>query len=83
VTADHHAELLRLIERVMRPPADSTQDEDDAIVMELRRRIPAAPIVDLIFYPERTEGRSLLRGRDELTPEEIVDLALSYKPIEL
>jgi hypothetical protein len=76
-------ELVLLVERVMNPPVGSTQEEDDAVVMELERRIPRPGITDLIFYPERTEGRSLLKGRDELTAEEIVELALAYRPVEL
>jgi hypothetical protein len=67
----------------MNPPADSTQEEDDAVVAELQRRVPRPGVTDLIFYPERTEGRTLLNDRDELTAEEIVDLALAYKPIQL
>lgn len=52
-------ELVRLVERVMNPPANSTQEEDDAVVTELQRRVPRPGMTDLIFYPERTEGRSL------------------------
>jgi len=58
VTSDDREELVRLVERVMNPPADSAQEEDDAAVTELRRRVPAAPIIDLSFYPERTNGRA-------------------------
>ncbi len=67
----------------MHPPADSTQEEDDVVAAALQRRVPRPGITDLIFYPERTEGQSLLGDRDELTPDEIVDLALAYKPIQL
>ena len=76
-------ELVRLVELVMDPPSTTTQEEDDTVVAELQRRVPRPGVTDLIFYPERTEGRHLLDGREELTPEEIVDLALAYKPIEL
>lgn len=75
--------LIALVERVMNPPAGSTQREDDAVVDELQRLVPRPGITDLIFFPEETEGRDLLRGRDELTPGEIIDLALAYRPIQL
>jgi hypothetical protein len=32
-------ELVRLVERVMNPPANSTQEDDDAVVTELQRRV--------------------------------------------
>ncbi len=77
------AELGQLVELIMNPPADSTQQADDAVVARLQQLVPRPGITELIFYPERTEGRALLGDRDELTPEEIVDLALAYRPIEL
>ena len=76
-------ELIRLVRRIMEPPPGSTEEEEDAAVAELRRRVVMPAVSDLIFYPERTPARTLLQGRESLTPEEIVDAALAYKPIEL
>jgi hypothetical protein len=76
-------ELIELVRRVINPPAGSTQEDGDAIVAEIQRRVARPRITDLIFYPERTEARGLLGGRDEFTPEEVIDVALAYSPIEL
>jgi hypothetical protein len=54
---DDREELVRLVERVMHLAARSTQEEDDAVVMELQRRVLRAAVTDLI-YPERTEASS-------------------------
>ncbi len=37
---DDREELVRLVERVMHLAAGGTQEEDDAVVMELQRRAP-------------------------------------------
>jgi len=43
---DDRAELVRLVERVMHLAAGSTQEEDDAVVMELQRRVRRAAVTD-------------------------------------
>jgi hypothetical protein len=48
---DDREELVRLVERVMHLTAGSTQEEDDAVVMELQRRVPRAAVTDLISIP--------------------------------
>ena len=55
---DDREELVRLVERVMHLAAGSTQEEDDAVVMELQRRVPRAAGNRSHFYPERTEASS-------------------------
>jgi hypothetical protein len=42
---------VRLVERVMHLTAGSIQEEDDAVVMELQRRVPRAAATDLISVP--------------------------------
>ena len=54
---DDREELVRLVEGVMHLAAGSTQ-EDDAVVMELQRRVPRAAVTDH-FYPERDRGLEL------------------------
>jgi hypothetical protein len=41
---------------VMHLAAGSTQEEDDAVVMELQRRVPRAAVTDLISIPSGTEA---------------------------
>ena len=55
---DDRDELVRLVERVMHLAAGSTQEEDDAVVMELQRRVPRAAGNRSHFYPERTVASS-------------------------
>ena len=54
---DDREELVRLVEGVMHLAAGSTQ-EDDAVVMELQRRVPRAAVTDLISIPSGTEASS-------------------------
>ena len=81
-TGAERDELVRLVRCIMEPPPGSTE-EDDLAVAELERRVVMPAVTDLIVYPEQTPARTLLRGRESLTPEEIVDVALAYRPIEL
>jgi hypothetical protein len=55
---DDREELVRLVEGVMHLAAGSTQEEDDAVVMELQRRVPRAAVTDLISIPSGTEASS-------------------------
>jgi len=63
------AELIRLVEEIQ-DPGNKTDKEIDALVETLERNVPHPDVSDLIFY-------------DNLGPEEIVDKALAYKPIQL
>lgn len=63
-------ELVELVEKIMNDAG--TEEEIDAMIDELRKHVPHPSVSDLIFWPE-----------EELTAEEIVELALAYQPIVL
>jgi hypothetical protein len=59
--------LVRLI-----VAGDGSEDQINEWVETLERNVPDPNVSDLIFYPD-----------EPMTPEEIVDKALAYKPIRL
>lgn len=63
-------ELIELVEKIMK--SNGTEEEIDNMIEELERNVPHPEVSDLIFWNE-----------EELTPEQIVDIALAYKPIQL
>jgi hypothetical protein len=72
--------LLTLVSRILRCETADEQEEDRLV--ELFDNSVAHPRAsNLIFWPERELGPNAQRR--ELTPEEVVDIALAYKPIEL
>jgi Colicin immunity protein / pyocin immunity protein len=68
-------ELVALVRRIMAGEGGS-QEEADRLVDLFADNVPHPEAEDLIFYPEPHFGR-------EPTAEEVVDRALSYKPIQL
>ncbi|MFE7779232.1 bacteriocin immunity protein [Streptomyces sp. NPDC057445] len=64
-------ELIRLVERIME--FEGTEEEQDALIDKLEQSVAHPRVADLIFHPEG----------DEPTAEQVVDLALAYRPIEL
>lgn len=73
--APSRSELVRLVERITQADGQ-TQTEADALVENFLAAVPHPRATDLIFYPESVVGR-------ELSAEEVVDLALGYRPVEL
>ena len=74
-TDDERRELVRLVTYLM--SGDGTQEEQDAALHELDARVLHPRVSALIFWPSH-------EGFDhELTPDEVVDIALAYRPIEL
>ncbi|GAB2847517.1 bacteriocin immunity protein [Lentzea nigeriaca] len=67
------AEMIALVERIMQP--DFPEEEDETAFDALTRSTGNPHVSNLIFYPEP--------GKENLTAEEIVDLALAYRPIAL
>lgn len=63
-------ELLELVEKIMQ--ADGSEQEIDEMIDVLERNVPHPQVSDLIFWNEK-----------ELTPEEIIEEAMNYKPITL
>ena len=63
-------ELVELVRRVME--VEGTEAEMDECIESISRAVPHPGWTDLIYY----------NGRD-LSPEEVVDEALAYKPILL
>ncbi|MFU1797446.1 bacteriocin immunity protein [Paenibacillus azoreducens] len=61
-------ELLELVEKIMQ--ADGSEQEIDEMIDVLERNVPHPQVSDLIFWNEK-----------ELTPEEIIEEAMNYKPI--
>jgi Colicin immunity protein / pyocin immunity protein len=74
------AELIDLVRRIMNAEGE-TEEEADAMVRLFEANVPRPGAADLIFWPEHALGDQYA-GR-ELTPEEVVDIALSYRPIAL
>ncbi|MEU6987346.1 bacteriocin immunity protein [Streptomyces sp. NPDC046324] len=64
-------ELILLVERIME--GEGSEEEHDALIAELKRNVRHPRVTDLIYYPENGEP----------TAEQVVDTALSYRPIEL
>ncbi|SHL02940.1 Colicin immunity protein / pyocin immunity protein [Anaerocolumna jejuensis DSM 15929] len=62
-------ELIELVKKIM--DCDGTEEEIDNMILELEENVPHPEISDLIFW-----------GEDK-TAEQIVDIALNYKPIIL
>ncbi|MCE7991643.1 MAG: hypothetical protein HEP71_06675 [Roseivirga sp.] len=62
-------ELVELVQQII-SMENKTEQEIDLLIDKLVSNVPHPEVTDLIFY-------------DDLTPEEIVEKALSYKPIRL
>lgn len=61
-------ELIKLVEKIIN--CDGSEEEIDNMILKLEKNVNHPEVTDLIFY-------------DEKSPEEIIDIALSYKPIIL
>ena len=63
-------ELINLVNRIVK--CEGSEEEIDEMIEVVKRNVPHPEISDLIYWNE-----------EELTPEQIVDKALDYKPIQL
>jgi len=61
-------QLVALVTRIIE--ADGTEEEIDNMMTLLEQNVPHPEVSDLIFYPEK-----------DMTAEEVVDVALAYKPL--
>lgn len=66
----NHLHLVELVRKLMN--AEGTEDELDDMLAELEQKLPYAEISNLIFWDDR-----------DLTPEQIVEEALTARPIIL
>jgi len=62
-------ELIKLVEKIIN--CEGTEEEIDDMIHLLEKNVPHPEVNDLVFWG------------DDKTPEEIVDIALDYKPIIL
>ncbi len=62
-------ELIEIVKTIINID-DKTEDEIDELLDILNKNVPHPEVSDLIYY-------------NDLPPEEIIDKALSYKPIQL
>jgi len=68
-------ELIELVEKIMH--GEGTEEETNEWLELIKANVPDPEVSDLIFWPD-------VRGLpDNLTAEQIVDMAVSYKPIAL
>lgn len=74
-TADEREDLVRLVEYLM--SGEGSEEEQSAALKALESRVLHPRVSGLIFWPD-SEGFDR-----ELTPGEVVDAALAYRPIEL
>lgn len=63
-------ELINLVNKIIE--CEDSEEEIDEMIEVVKRNVPYPDISDLIYWSE-----------DELTPEQIIDKALNYKPIQL
>lgn len=62
--------LIELVRKIM--DVEGTEEEIDSMIEVLQRSVPHPEVSNLIFFNET-----------DLTPEQVVEQALSYKPIQL
>jgi hypothetical protein len=65
-------ELIELVTRLMNPQPGETDEEHERLADRITSAVPDPHVIDYIFHESTPR-----------TPEEIVDKALAYKPIEL
>lgn len=63
-------ELVELVRKIV--GALGTEEEIDGWINVLEENVPDPEVSDLIFYPDK-----------EMTPEEVIERALSYRSIHL
>ena len=63
-------ELINLVNKIVE--CEGSEEEIDEMIDMVKKNVPYPDISDLIYWNE-----------EELTPEQIVDNALEYKPMQL
>ena len=60
-----------------------SEEEIDLLIEEFNKNVPHPNGANLFFYPENFNARKFDRLNYNPTVEEVVDIALNYKPIIL
>ena len=63
-------ELIILVDKIVE--CEGTEEEADEMLETVVRSVPHPEVIDLIYQNEK-----------DLSPEQIVDIVLAYKPIQL
>ncbi|PFZ79466.1 hypothetical protein COL82_06665 [Bacillus toyonensis] len=63
-------ELINLVSKIVE--SEGTEEEINEMIEIVKRNIPHPELSDLIYWND-----------EDLTPEQIVDIALAYTPIQL
>ncbi|WP_454054447.1 bacteriocin immunity protein [Clostridium sp. Marseille-Q7071] len=63
-------ELISLVSKIVE--CEGIEEEIDEMIEVVERNVPHPEVSDLIYWNE-----------EDLIPEQIVDIALAYKPIQL
>ena len=63
-------ELISLVSKIVE--CEGTEEQIDEMIEIVKNNVPHPEVSDLIYWNE-----------EDLTPEQIVDIALAYKPIQL
>jgi Colicin immunity protein / pyocin immunity protein. len=74
-------ELIELGKRIVN--CEGTEEEIDAMYELFSNNVPHPNGANLFFYPENYNARKDNLSQYHPTVEEIVDKALSYKPIQI
>ena len=74
-TDEEREELVGLVTYLI--SGEGTEEEQDAALKKVKAAVRHPRVADLIYWP-RHEGFDR-----ELTPDEVVHVALTYRPIEL
>ncbi|PGA04424.1 bacteriocin immunity protein [Bacillus toyonensis] len=63
-------ELINLVSKIVE--SEGTEEEIDEMIEIVKRNVPHPELSDLIYWND-----------EDLTPEQIVEIALAYTPIQL
>ncbi|PEM21840.1 bacteriocin immunity protein [Bacillus toyonensis] len=63
-------ELINLVSKIVE--SEGTEEEINEMIEIVKRNVPHPELSDLIYWND-----------EDLTPEQIVDIALAYTPIQL
>ncbi len=71
-------DLIALIRRIMN--AEGTEEENNAMITLFNANVPHPQGANLAFYPADSGHRQVMIRAYNPSPEEVVEIALNYKP---